>query len=341
MTKKRKADPAIGCAKIDSYFKKICNSPKQVFNNENALEGTGKPSNNLIKETQRKDEKVNQTARKPLGLKNTSDNGGLKRSEGLKIVSSDSLKDTIPVFEDEPIRKPFGSKSNSQIPVFNDENKENEENQTTRKPLETKAIGDNLSKETIVVFEDENNSEPIRRSLGLKSVGDNTGLKSCGLTAREPLKEKTTQLTPLKTTGIKVSTRSFNVLCDDDINKGVQQAPEPKRLEVYTHDELDTQHISESYSDSQRSFVLSSSEHHNDSQTSDKQANDTPRKRTDENEVYSPFEVYEDRQPSLFSSSSSPDINDGFFSEDELEGDLGEEEVDDSRYEFSVPKAPV
>ncbi|ORE10546.1 hypothetical protein BCV72DRAFT_199344 [Rhizopus microsporus var. microsporus] len=125
------------------------------------------------------------------------------------------------------ISKPQKPTTNECSISENDENQSYSQESITKKPF-------GLKDTTII------------KPLGLK---DTTTLKPLDKKTRQPLKEKMPQSSsPLRLSStVKAAARSFNVLCDDDIDKGVKQAPEvqPKAFQVLAddQDELDTQHV--------------------------------------------------------------------------------------------------
>ncbi|CEG72201.1 hypothetical protein RMATCC62417_07794 [Rhizopus microsporus] len=146
--------------------------------------------------------------------------------------------------------------SKPQKPTTNEcSNSENDENQScSQESITKKPFG---LKDTTTVKPLGLRDTTTVRPLGLKDtaeqplglLADSKPSKDTEKKTRQPLKEKMPQSSsPLRLSStVKTAARSFNVLCDDDIDKGVKQAPEvqPKAFQVLAddQDELDTQHV--------------------------------------------------------------------------------------------------
>lgn len=142
----------------------------------------------------------------------------------------------------------------------NDENQSCSQESITKKPFglkDTTTIKPLGLKDTATVKPLGLKDTTTVRPLGLKDtaeqplglLADNKPSKDTDKKTRQPLKEKMPQSSsPLRLSPtVKATARSFNVLCDDDIDKGVKQAPEvqPKAFQVLAddQDEFDTQHV--------------------------------------------------------------------------------------------------
>lgn len=152
----------------------------------------------------------------------------------------------------------------------------------------------------------------VRKPLGLKNNDNNKKV----LNIRQPLREKTTQSSPIimDPTMVKPPTRQFNVLCDDDIKKGLKQAHEPKLLEVPDEKEIDTQNISD---------IPNSTQSTDDSpipfsEDGDPQGSSRPSPTRQLDEQLTDF----DKEDSRLIQSKKTDEKEIKDDEDEFEGDL-------------------
>ncbi|CAO3698622.1 unnamed protein product [Rhizopus microsporus] len=160
----------------------------------------------------------------------------------------------------ERISKPQKPATNECSISENDENQSCSQESITKKPFglkDTTTMKPLGLKDTTTVKPLGLKDTTTVKPLGLKNMAeqplglltDSKPSKDTDKKTRQPLKEKTPQSSsPLRLSStVKATARSFNVLCDDDIDKGVKQAPEvqPKAFQVLAddQDELDTQHI--------------------------------------------------------------------------------------------------
>ena len=158
------------------------------------------------------------------------------------------------------ISKPQKPATNECSISENDENQSCSQESITKKPFglkDTTTMKPLGLKDTTTVKPLGLKDTTTVKPLGLKNMAeqplglltDSKPSKDTDKKTRQPLKEKTPQSSsPLRLSStVKATARSFNVLCDDDIDKGVKQAPEvqPKAFQVLAddQDELDTQHI--------------------------------------------------------------------------------------------------